>query len=766
MRRSASVALALLLFAAGQGSAGLYQLYWEAPTENVDGTPLVDLAGYRVEYTFEEGSGLFDGSIDINDPAPLQIQLDLPYDQPLDFRMYAFNATSEFSIASNQLTIAPEGYVPPPPALPNSPSNFQWTYTAPPPPPDPNMSITVEQVVRIRSQNNGPNHRFTNMATPTAGNALVLLLSGYDTSDSYGITAGDISDTAGNSWSVATLPGAIGGQRSVIAYTLDAATTVSPAYSVTVVVEGVSANWSEGAFVEVSSTGALALFGTSDESSAALGTSVTLGPVNFGNGSFIIFANAGVGNSDPAGWTGEADSPRRFTEAWLENAWNTRTVGWGGYYIATDPGNVQITIDHSADNHGHSAQLLGFYEETGPQEASLTLDVVPAVSVAATADVDSFMAADIVPVLTPTATADVIASMPVDMVPTFTVTSEVIQGVQEAALTLDVVPSITATVERISEGALTLDVVPSLQVSANADRLAAVTAALVPALQAAADSVTEASFTVDKLLQLALDSSISVDGSVTIDLTPLLSSASQLEGQSAFTTNVVPALDTVAQLEAQSQLAVGVVPGVAAANTVDTEAQLASDIVPQLETDAVAEGTDEASITIDLVQAITTSAIGDLTVPVTIDLTPQEQMVAALATSALLNLGFDVTNVQVGDSGQDSALSIDVTPGLATLSSLIAEAVLIEDLVTQVIQTTQQNLTDQLLANMVPTATANTLANLSDSVALSATLTYTSNGTVAGVSLALKLGRVINLSAQNRLINLLASSRIINSGEH
>jgi hypothetical protein len=44
------IALAALLSIGSAAHAGDIKLAWDAPTNNVDGSPLIDLAGYRVRY--------------------------------------------------------------------------------------------------------------------------------------------------------------------------------------------------------------------------------------------------------------------------------------------------------------------------------------------------------------------------------------------------------------------------------------------------------------------------------------------------------------------------------------------------------------------------------------------------------------------------------------------------------------------------------------------------------------------------------------------
>ncbi len=55
---------------------GQLQVRWRAPTKNADGTPLTDLAGYRIYYG--QSSGHYDGVQDIRNPAATTGGLRLP----------------------------------------------------------------------------------------------------------------------------------------------------------------------------------------------------------------------------------------------------------------------------------------------------------------------------------------------------------------------------------------------------------------------------------------------------------------------------------------------------------------------------------------------------------------------------------------------------------------------------------------------------------------------------------------------------------------
>ncbi len=52
---------------------GVLQLTWVAPTENVDGSALTDLAGYKIYYGTQSGN--YSESVDVSDPGATQHDL-------------------------------------------------------------------------------------------------------------------------------------------------------------------------------------------------------------------------------------------------------------------------------------------------------------------------------------------------------------------------------------------------------------------------------------------------------------------------------------------------------------------------------------------------------------------------------------------------------------------------------------------------------------------------------------------------------------------
>jgi hypothetical protein len=55
---------------------GVVELRWQAPTQNIDGSPLTDLAGYQIYFGLNSGS--YDGTVAISDPLATNEYMELP----------------------------------------------------------------------------------------------------------------------------------------------------------------------------------------------------------------------------------------------------------------------------------------------------------------------------------------------------------------------------------------------------------------------------------------------------------------------------------------------------------------------------------------------------------------------------------------------------------------------------------------------------------------------------------------------------------------
>jgi hypothetical protein len=76
-------------------------LSWEAPKQNVDGSQLTDLTGFKVYYG--QGSRNYSNVIPINDPATLELQIDLN-PGTYYFTVTAVNAADEESAFSGEVS--------------------------------------------------------------------------------------------------------------------------------------------------------------------------------------------------------------------------------------------------------------------------------------------------------------------------------------------------------------------------------------------------------------------------------------------------------------------------------------------------------------------------------------------------------------------------------------------------------------------------------------------------------------------------------------
>lgn len=89
-------------------------VHWIAPTQNVDGTPLADLAGFKLYYGPTTGN--YTVTIDITDP--LVTEWDIPDTSTLYVAITAIDADNNESAYSNEVVkLDPQGQVPMPPVL-------------------------------------------------------------------------------------------------------------------------------------------------------------------------------------------------------------------------------------------------------------------------------------------------------------------------------------------------------------------------------------------------------------------------------------------------------------------------------------------------------------------------------------------------------------------------------------------------------------------------------------------------------------------------
>lgn len=95
---------------------GTAALSWEAPTQNTDGTPLTDLAGYRIYWGTSPGS--YTNSVQLDDPAALGYVVTDLSATTWYFTATAFNESGIESSFSNVASKTIGG------AVPNPPSNL------------------------------------------------------------------------------------------------------------------------------------------------------------------------------------------------------------------------------------------------------------------------------------------------------------------------------------------------------------------------------------------------------------------------------------------------------------------------------------------------------------------------------------------------------------------------------------------------------------------------------------------------------------------
>ena len=87
---------------AANSAAGSVTLSWTAPTENEDGSPLEDLAGYRIYWGTTPGE--YPNSLTIDNPGITTTVIDSLVPGTYEFVATSFNAAGVESVYSNTST--------------------------------------------------------------------------------------------------------------------------------------------------------------------------------------------------------------------------------------------------------------------------------------------------------------------------------------------------------------------------------------------------------------------------------------------------------------------------------------------------------------------------------------------------------------------------------------------------------------------------------------------------------------------------------------
>ena len=172
-------------------------------------------------------------------------------------------------------------------------------------------------------------------------------------------------------------------------------------------------------------------------------------------------------------------------------------------------------------------------------------------------------------------------------------------------------------------------------------------------------------------------------------------------------------------------------------------------------------------VSFDTSHVLATSNVATLVAAYTDGLNASDAYAATMAVNALVSNNFAITDVWQGNTGESGAVSFDVNAQESVSASLVAVASYIQPVVLQAIQEATNNIYEgQVSENAEISESYTTVAQLGNAVVLSTDVTYTPNGLVAGVSLTLASGRIINISAQQRVIDVASQSRLINTSEN
>lgn len=110
-----SLAVSSLAFLVGSEVRAAVQVGWTAPTTNVDGTTITDLAGYTVEYGFGLFPTVWNAGATVNSGSAVQATFSTAPRQTIAVRAYAFDTAGNVSVASDPVTHTTATDVTPPP---------------------------------------------------------------------------------------------------------------------------------------------------------------------------------------------------------------------------------------------------------------------------------------------------------------------------------------------------------------------------------------------------------------------------------------------------------------------------------------------------------------------------------------------------------------------------------------------------------------------------------------------------------------------------
>ena len=97
-----SASLPVFSITVSQTAEGVVTLSWVAPTENSDGSPLMDLAGYKIY--LRKNSGSYDQEIQIDNPSITTYVVEQLSPATYYFAATAFNSSGVESSFSDEVT--------------------------------------------------------------------------------------------------------------------------------------------------------------------------------------------------------------------------------------------------------------------------------------------------------------------------------------------------------------------------------------------------------------------------------------------------------------------------------------------------------------------------------------------------------------------------------------------------------------------------------------------------------------------------------------
>lgn len=326
--------------------------------------------------------------------------------------------------------------------------------------------------------------------------------------------------------------------------------------------------------------------------------------------------------------------------------------------------------------------------------------------------------------------------------------SEVQAGTIEAVLSIPVVTGLATQSSADFEASVTYDVVCAFTPNSDAGFVAqlAIDVQLDESSQPVASFV--ASVINDVIVQAAQSSTQVIDSDLTVNVVPSI--AFTQDGSLEVSLSINTVLDessNAAGSQYESFTTFAHQLQTALTSQLQAEASLTEDLVAQFSLVGTVLGANEAELTFSLTPAMVPAVTAVMNTSVAESLTVEEIVAGAVVTDALLAFGFDQQYEVTAFISQEANLVFDAAMGATTVAGYIAEGSLVFSTVLEALEAATAEMNTAIAEGAAPGFTVTAPGVLNASIAMDVTLTYTGDATVAGVTLALKPKRIVQIEA-------------------